>query len=119
MSDKIVEVIKKRNPSMKMREGPDTIFHLAPLLIVITSPKDSDWAICDASVAIQNMMLYAKSIGLGSCFIGMSRFINEDKEMLAGLNITDDKKVVAAMICGYPDEEPEMKEKTIKTEFFE
>jgi len=55
---------------------------------------------------------------LGTCFIGMTRFIERDEKMLRELHISDDRKIAAAVICGYPDEKPAEKEKKMNVEFF-
>jgi nitroreductase len=97
---------------------PD-FFHGAPFLIIITAPKDNDWASVDAGLAAQNIMLYATSIGLGSCVIGRARSIKEDKDLCRTLHIADNMNTVVSVICGYPAENPEPKEKKQTAEFFE
>jgi nitroreductase len=94
-------------------------FHHAPLLIIITGPKDNIWAIADAAIAVDNIMLYTTSIGLGSCFIGLVRLLTQSEAMMKELHIGNDRNIVAAVVCGYPDGWPEEKEKKIVTEFFE
>jgi nitroreductase len=103
----------KGPPDMK----PD-FFRGAPLLIIVTAPKDSMFGATEAGLAVQNIMLYATSINLGTCFIGMAREIMRDKNLLEMLHIPDNMNIVAAVICGYPDESPEPKEKKLKAEFF-
>jgi nitroreductase len=107
---------------MPLKGPPDAkpdFFHNAPLLIIITAPKDNYWASADAGLAAQNVMLYAASINLGSCFIGMAKLIERDKNLLKMLHIEDDMNIVAAVICGYPAENPEPREKKQTAEFFE
>jgi nitroreductase len=94
-------------------------FHHAPLVIIITGPKDNIWAIADAAIAVDNIMLYATSIGLGSCFIGLVRLLTQSEAMMKELHIADDRTIVAAAVCGYPDGWPEEKEKKMAAEFFE
>jgi nitroreductase len=94
-------------------------FHHAPLLIIITGPKDNIWANADAAIAIENIMLFATSIVLGSCFIGMARLIAHDKALMEELHIFNDRAIVGAVVCGYPDGWPKEKEKIQKAEFFE
>jgi nitroreductase len=94
-------------------------FYGAPLLVLITGPKDNHWAAVDAGLAAQNIMLYATSIDLGSVFIGMAKLIEKDRSLLKTLHIADDKAIVAAVICGYPAENPEPREKKLNAEFFE
>jgi len=119
LSDGILAAVQKEGMPLKEPPGgkPD-FFHGAPLLIVITAPKDNFWALTDAALAVQNIMLYCTSVNLGSCFIGMAQFIERDKKSLKALNIPDNTHIVAAVICGYPDEDPAPREKTQKAEFF-
>jgi nitroreductase len=106
---------------MPLKGPPDVkpdFFRGAPLLIIVTAPKDSMFGATEAGLAVQNIMLYATSINLGTCFIGMAREIVRDKNLLEMLHIPDNMNIVAAVICGYPDESPEPREKKLKAEFF-
>ncbi len=120
LSDGILAAVQKEGMPLKGPPGarPD-FFHGAPLLIVITAPKDNFWAVTDAALAVQNIMLYCTSVNLGACFIGMAQLIQRDGKSLKALRIADDMNIVAAVICGYPDEDPPPREKTQKAEFFE
>ena len=115
LSIAINTAVKKDNPSA---EDKSDFFHEAPLVIIITAPKENKWSSHDAAIAAENMMLYAASINLGSCFIGMARFIDKDDEIRRKLNITDDRLVAAAIVCGYANEKPPEKEKKLNVEFF-
>jgi nitroreductase len=119
LSTGILAAIQHEGMPLKGPPGakPD-FFHGAPLLIIITAPKNNFWALTDAALAVQNIMLYTTSVNLGSCFIGMAKLIEKDKKSLQALHIADDMNIVAAVICGYPDETPEPREKTQKAEFF-
>ncbi len=99
-------------------EGKRDFFYGAPLLIVITAPKENKWSCHDAAIASENIMLYAASISLGSCFIGISRFMDKDKGLRRRLNIAGGRIIAAAVVCGYADEKPPKKEKRISVEFF-
>jgi nitroreductase len=116
ISDRIIAVVKREQPSIKLREGG--LFYNAPLLVIITGPEENRWIYSDAALAVDNVMLYATSVGLGTCFIGMARFIERDEELMAELHISKDRKVAAAVICGYSKQKPEEKEKKLTTEFF-
>ena len=120
LSEGIAAAMQKEGMPLKGPLGakPD-FFHGAPLLIIITAPKDNYWAAADAGLAAQNVMLYTTSINLGSCFIGMAKLIERDKNLLKMLHIEDDMNIVAAVICGYPAENPEPREKKQTAEFFE
>jgi nitroreductase len=113
-SDSITAVVKRDFPAMPARPN---FFYNAPLLILITGPADNAWIFSDAGLAAQNIMLYAASINLGTCFIGMSQMIEKDKAMLQKLHIGDNRRIAAAIVCGYPDEKPAPKEKKMNAEF--
>lgn len=120
LSEGIAVAVQKDGMPLKGPPGTrPNFFYGAPLLIIITAPKDNKFAASDSALAVQNVMLYATSINLGSCFIGMARFIERDKNLLKELNIADNMNIVAAVICGYADENPEPREKKQKAEFFE
>ncbi|MFH1126173.1 MAG: nitroreductase family protein [Candidatus Altiarchaeota archaeon] len=99
--------------SLKVKE--DVIFYNAPLLIVISIPKEQDgWSKLDCALAAENMMLKAFSMGLGSCYIGFARSLNNDKEALKDLEVPKDYEIMAPLIFGYPKDWPKPKEKKAK-----
>ncbi len=120
LSEGITQALKKEAPAMKAppRFHP-SFFYDAPLLVIVTGPKENLWAYSDAALAVENIMLYATSVNLGSCFIGMAKFIERDKTLMQELHIADDRQIVAAVICGYANEQPALKEKRLNVEFFE
>jgi nitroreductase len=89
----------------------DTIFYNAPLLIIVSGKRDDKWAKIDCSIAAQNMMLAAYSMGLGSCYIGLANSLNNDKRILKDLGLPGDYEIIAPLIFGYPRKWPEPKER--------
>ncbi len=77
------------------------IFYGAPLLVFISGAKSSQFAVNDCSMAAQNMMLAAYSLGLGSCWIGGAMLYANTKGK-AELGVPEDHQVFAAVIFGYP-----------------
>jgi nitroreductase len=88
----------------------DPIFHGAPVVIFITSPKDDEWGGLDIGMCSQNIMLAAKSLGIDSCPIGMGKFVEQTK-IYSMLNIPQSEHVNLAIILGYGNESPEVKER--------
>ena len=120
LNEGIAAAIQKEGLPLKGPPGAKhNFFYGAPLVIIIIAPKDNHFALSDSALAVQNVMLYATSIDLGSCFIGMARLIQRDENLLKELKIGNDMNIVAAVICGYPDEDPAPREKKQKAEFFE
>jgi nitroreductase len=91
----------------------DMIFHGAPVVIFITSPKDNEFAALDIGMCAQNMMLAAKGMGLDTCPIGMAKYV-EYTQVYKRLNIPANEHVNLAIILGYGAEQPELHER-IKT----
>ena len=49
------------------------IFYHAPALILISSVTESSWTVEDCSLAAENLMLTARAVGLGTCWIGFAQ----------------------------------------------
>ena len=83
----------------------------APLAIVgcadIKSLLTGRWAIVDATIAMENMVIAAWTLGIGSCWIGAC---NEEK-VKELLKIPDKWKFVALLTLGYPAEQPKQRKK--------
>jgi nitroreductase len=81
----------------------------APTVIVGCANEESiltgKWAVVDATIALQNMVLAAWTLGIGSCWIGS--FSEEKVKKL--FEIPDKWKVVALLTLGYPAEQPKAK----------
>ncbi|MGQ4914567.1 MAG: nitroreductase family protein [Candidatus Asgardarchaeia archaeon] len=77
----------------------------APICIVGCGDTRSAprWHIIDVTIALQNMVLAAACMGIGSCWIGDFKE-DEVKELL---KIPEHFKVIALITFGYPDESPE------------
>lgn len=88
----------------------DPVFHGAPVVIFITSPKDNEWASLDIGMCAQNMMLAAKSLGLETCPVGFGKFIEKTK-MYPRLKIPPEEHVQISIIIGYGNENPEVHER--------
>ena len=65
------------------------------------------WAVVDTTIAIQNMVIAAWALGVGSCWIGS---FNE-KKVKELLKIPERWKVVALLTFGYPSEQPKQRKK--------
>ena len=76
---------------------------------MILKPREGKWASFDCSAAAQNMMLAAKSMGIGSCPIGISRLVKSNQKMLDKLDIPDEYELYITIAFGYPDEDPKAK----------
>ena len=51
-------------------------------------------------------MLAAQSLGLGTCWIGFSKFLNRSREWRARLGVEDPYEICEAITVGYPVGDP-------------
>ena len=72
-----------------------------------TGILDRKWSIIGTSIALQNMVIAAWALGIGSCWIGGFK---EDRVKQL-LRIPGKQKIVALVTFGYPAETPHVKRK--------
>ena len=100
--------ISLRN-SVNLSKKGNYVFHYAPpTLVVVANNKDYGNNQADASIALENMMLEANELDLGTCYINQLRWLNEDPEIveyLQHLGMKENERVYASMSIGYPDTE--------------
>lgn len=90
------------------KEGVDP-FYGAPVVLIVLADKTGYAPECDGSLVMENLMLAAHSLGVGSCWIHRAKeeFESErGKEILKELGITGDYVGVGHCILGYPASEP-------------
>lgn len=77
------------------------LFHHAPALVLIFA-RESPFVEEDCACAAENMMLAARSLGLGSCWIGLARPLGSDEKTLAELKVPGGYGLMATLVFGYP-----------------
>jgi nitroreductase len=65
------------------------IFYNAPTVVLVAGRKDAISPVPDACAAIQNMLIAAESLHLGSCWIGFAHFYFSSPERLQSIGIPD------------------------------
>ena len=83
------------------------VFHYnCPVLIITANKKDYGNNIADCACALENMMLMANALDLGSVWINQLRWLNENPVILNAmkeLGLEEDERVYGALALGYPD----------------
>ena len=90
---------------MNTSSGHSDPFYGAPVVLVVLAKKDVSTHVYDGSLVMENLMLAAHSLGLGSCWIHRAKETfetEEGKEILRSLGITDEYDGIANCILGYP-----------------
>ncbi len=104
--------LSKLNAKIMGREGEDP-FYGAPVVIVVLAKKDVPTHVYDGSLVMENLMLAANSLGIGSCWIHRAKEefeTEEGKEILKTLGINPlEYEGIANCILGYKDEEGNLK----------
>ncbi len=94
-----------RKPDLKRKlvfSSWNSFIEDASAVIVGCGDAREKWAVVDVAIALQNMVIAAEALGLGSCWIG--HFV--EREVKKTLKIPDHLKVVAMITIGYPAERP-------------
>jgi nitroreductase/Pyruvate/2-oxoacid:ferredoxin oxidoreductase delta subunit len=85
--------------------GRDLLFHGAPAVVLVGGRSGAACPQEDALLAVQNMLLGAHAMGLGSCLIGFAVSAIERAPSLKDfLNIPRDESIYASIAVGFPDE---------------
>ncbi len=70
-------------------------------IIVMGDKKKSSHWIEDCSAAVQNILLQATRLGLGTCWVNMYK--TGDKKLRKMLNVPRNFEILCAIAVGYPD----------------
>lgn len=103
--DGVSDTMKKAGMDnmIKMLSNPAlNIFYSAPLVIFIFTASEAITPVEDASLAAENMMLYARSLGIGSCWIGFGKALEHSPEFKAEAGVPPGHMLVAPLVFGYP-----------------
>ena len=88
------------------KKGGYVFMYKAPVLIVVANKRDYGNKYADVSCAMQNMMLAANALDLGSCWINQLRWLQDNpvlRAYLQKLGMAEDEEVCASLSIGYPD----------------
>ena len=94
----------------------DPVYYNAPVIIfVIGSGMTSDF---DTPMVCENIMLAARSLDIGSCWVYFGQLPLDDTQVRKELGLQEGEKVYGPILLGYPKESfpksPEKKEPKIK-----
>ncbi len=96
--ENLPEVIKGRRKLLD--QLPDPIYYGAPTIVFVVGKG----GLCEfnCSIACQNIMLAARSMGIGSCWDMVGQLVIQDTSVRQELGILDEDKVFGPILLGYP-----------------
>lgn len=100
----IRDQLSKENAKILGKEGIDP-FYNAPVVLVVLADKDAATHVYDGSVVMENLMLAAHALGLGSCWIHRAKeeFDSDfGKELLKKAGVEGDYEGIGHCVIGYP-----------------
>ena len=96
--------VSLRNSINAARKGNYVFHYHAPVLIVTANKKDYGNAIADSACALENMMIAANALDLGSCWINQLHWLTEHNAVHAymkSLGLAEDETITGGLILGY------------------
>ena len=87
-----------------MDEPKDPIYYSAPVIIFVIG-RTEDAISC--SLACENIILAACSLGLGSCYVGFGSMVKNNPEITQALELKDNERIYGPILLGYPKDIPE------------
>ena len=105
------ELFKEANPEMVSKDANfKNMYRNAPNIIVVATPEGK--GALDAGLLGENMAIAAKSLGLGTCFLGGPvgfLYTEAGKPYLEKLDLPEGYTISYILAIGYPEESPEAK----------
>ena len=89
---------------MQTSSGHSDPFYGAPVVLVVLAKKEVGTRVYDGSLVMENMMIAANSLGLGSCWIHRAKETfetEEGKQMLRDLGLEGEYEGIGNCIVGY------------------
>ena len=96
--------VSLRNSINASRTGNYVFHYNAPVLIVTANKKDYGNAMADSACALENMMIAANALNLGTCWINQLHWLTEHRAVQAymqNLSLKDDETITGGLILGY------------------
>lgn len=101
------DTYKSMANSIRASKKGNYIFHYnAPVLMITANKKVYSNHIADCACALENMMVMANALDLGSCWINQLKWLNENEVLLPylkKLGLAEDERVYGALAVGYAD----------------
>ena len=101
------EIAKKSDNEYIRRFADNEKFHVfynAPTVVLVSGDANNNYASVDCAAAVENMLIAAESLEIGSCWIGLIAYLlnsEEGKDFVQQLGIPEGYKQIHAVSLGY------------------
>ena len=93
--------------SINAAKNGDYVFHYgAPVFIVVANKKSYGNAMADSACALENMMIAANALDLGSCWINQLHWLDDNariREFMSAYGLKEDETITGGLILGYAE----------------
>jgi len=86
-----------------LEEPKDPVYYNAPIIIFVLGPARNS---VGCSLACENMMIAATSVGLGSCYTGFGGMVKSSGDVIKALELKEDERIYGPILIGYPKINP-------------
>lgn len=104
----VLAKLSKMNATIMGKEGVDP-FYGAPTVVIVFADKTKPTHVSDGALVLGNLMLAAKSLGIGSCWINRAKEefdSSEGKELMKEWNVDEAYEGIGHLTLGYAESEP-------------
>ncbi len=99
--------VSMRGSVLAAKKGGYVFYYGAPVMIVAANKKGYGNAMADSACVLENMMIAANALDMGSCWINQLHWLDENKairEFMQNHGLGDDETITGGIILGYPAE---------------
>lgn len=96
--------VSMKGSVMAAKKGGYVFHYGAPVLIVVANKIGYGNAMADSACALENMMLAARALGLGSCWINQLHWLDGNQSVrsfMEDLGLKQDETITGGLILGY------------------
>ena len=93
-----------KNSISRAKKGGYVFHYNAPYLIVVANKKGYGNAMADSACVLENMMIAANALELGSCWINQLHWLDDNtaiREYMEHLGLEKDETITGALAIGY------------------
>lgn len=95
-----------KNSILASRRGSYVFHYNAPVFVVVANRKEYGNAMADSACALENMMIAANALDLGSCWINQLHWLDNNervRQYMIKHGLAENETITGGLILGYPE----------------